>query len=124
MDSAAVRRLLAKHGRSDTSLRRPSADALAPVDRPWAPEDPYGGALADPQVASAFPALVLDVATARMDPGHLTPGATAVAYLSGLEAQPQLGDLLEAGSSRYAVLGVDVLDPSGEAVLYTLHLKA
>lgn len=120
MDAAGVRALLARFGRTDTDLRRPSGGAIANPPQPWKP----GAAASDPTVAAGFPAVVLSVAEARMEPSKLTPGTTAVGYVSGAESAPTIGDLLTVGARRYAVLGLDTLDPAGAALLYTLHLEA
>lgn len=118
-------RLITKHGRRDGVVRRPSADAVAPSDRPWRPDDAASGP--DPVVATELPVVVLDAETYRKSMGpdtRLAPEATAVALVaaaSGVELR--VGDTLETRRVRYAVLQVDLLAPGETDVLYTLHMR-
>jgi hypothetical protein len=117
--SDTARRLIAKNGRSDGILKRPSSALQDPVDRPWASE------ATDPQVsaelASDLSVVVLDARTA-LRPEVILPDQTAVAYLAaGIE--PQNLDTLTTKGKTYSILEVEELAPGDETALYILHLK-
>lgn len=115
-----ARRLIAKHGRSDGALRRPSADQTA-GSKPWAPVD--ADPAVDPLIASGMSVVVLSAATV-MRPGLvLHTDCSAVAYLSA-DVEPKVGDLLETRGDRYRVLELDELAPGPDTALFTLQLKA
>lgn len=112
-----ARRLIAKHGRKDGVLTRPSNAQQAPADKPWAPM----ATATDPEVASDLSVVVLDASLA-VKPDQLLPEQTAVAYLaSGVE--PRELDVLGTRGKAYSVLRVEELAPGDDTVLYILHLK-
>lgn len=119
-------RLIAKHGRTDGVLRRPSADATVNPARPWAPGD--SNPAVDPIVAQGLAVVVLDINTYRKTAGPdvaINPAATAVALIAAASgAEPRVSDTLESRGTRYAVLASDLLAPGDDDVLYTLQLKA
>lgn len=127
MDAAALAtRLITKYGRLDGALRRPMADAVAPADKPWAPEDASGSGLPDPIVARNLPVVVLDVDTfltcMKRKVDSLAPSTTSVALLSGTSPEPLVGDVLESLGSRGRVLRVERLQPGVATALFTVHL--
>jgi hypothetical protein len=116
-----AQRLMAKKGRLDGVLRRPSADAQPTAGKPWSPADPTPSY--DPVVAEGFAVVVLDASLFKKD--QLAPEATAVAYAAADDLpEPRVGDLLETKGERFAVLDVQDLSPGSDSILYTLMLKA
>lgn len=118
---ALAERLIAKKGRKDGVLRRPSSDNAATSDRPWAPQD--SDPTQDPAMAEELSVVVLDAKLFKKE--QLTPETTAVAYLAASACpEPRTGDLLETRGHRYSVLDVQDLAPGEDSILYTLNLKA
>jgi hypothetical protein len=118
---ALAERLIAKKGRRDGVLRRPSSDNAAPAGRPWAPAD--ADPAQDPAMATDLSVVVLDAKLFKKD--ELTPETSAVAYLAASACpEPRSGDVLETRGSRHSVIGVEDLAPGEDSILYTLHLKA
>lgn len=119
-----ARRLLARFGRANLTLRRPSADMLVPSDRPWAPQDVAMAGLPDPLLAGNLTGVILDAVTyaAHDRSMALADRTTSVALLSADAPEPHPGDTLETPTYRGSVLKVETLAPDGTVVLYTLHL--
>lgn len=115
-----ARRLIAKNGRWDGVLSRPSIALVAPQDRPWASED--AAPAVDPVLASGLSVVVLDART-TLKPEVILPDQTAVAYLAPGLVEPRNLDVLTTRGKSYSVLEVEELAPGDNTALYTLHLK-
>lgn len=114
-----ARRLIAKFGRSDGELLRPSLSLQTTPERPWASD--LSDLAVNPSVGSGLSVVVLDALTV-LKPEQLLPEQTAVAYLAaGLE--PRDLDVLTTKGRRYSILKVEELSPGTDVALYILHLK-
>lgn len=136
-----ARRLIAKHGRRDGQLERPSTlEVPASPSQPWKPvqlgteaevdqlldalEGAGTGAETEGEPSDEpFDVVVLDASSFKKD--QLTPETTAVAYVAALalSSPPKVGDRLLTRGERYHVLRADDLAPGVGSILYTLHLK-
>lgn len=135
-----ARRLIAKNGRHDGRIERPSTlEAPVSSDQPWKPaplaqtaEELDGilealGALSGDGTpgfdGDPFDVVVLEASLFRRD--ALTPETTAVAYMAAdaLSSPPHVGDRLLTRGMRYHVISVEDLAPGEETFLFTLHLK-
>jgi hypothetical protein len=120
-------RLVVKKGRLDGRLRRPGYDQATVNGQPWKPIDADQGEV--PILASNLAVVVLDRATLPAASAQaLAPEATAMGLMAFLSlpigVEPKLGDVLETAGDRYSIVGVDLLKPADEGILYTLSLKA
>lgn len=120
---ALAKRLIESKGRPGVLLQRRGVQTASDPDRPWRPDAGPDGL----ETLATATIVFLDVIRTRSGEAVVAE-STASAYLAADSlpngVAPKDGDVLTVPSgARFAALRVDTLAPSGDPILYTLHLK-